>query len=214
MQRQPLLMTHRAFILARPYDIAIARACSAALTARGWLPSILLDPREWDEFPTDAIASNYWTEGRGMFGNECAARIAFSIWTHSERGDVVAKFDCDTRLTDAASQWLAGASESARCLTLAGRYCGTLWAAPRAQVAAAADLVRSMAPCRCPESGLLTKAFRYTGGLDHHPTLTLEKWMPPRPWPETAGAITLPAVCRGMSRRDAGLSMFDAQPVT
>jgi hypothetical protein len=205
-------MSHRAFIIARPYDIAIARACSAALARQGWLPSILLDPREWDEFPADAIASNYWTEGRGMFGNECAARIAESIWTNSERGDVVAKFDCDTRLTDAASQWLAGESESARCFTMAGRYCGTLWAAPRAQVAAAADLVRSMAPCRCPESGLLTKAFRHVGGLCHHQTLTLEKWLPPRPWPESAGAITLPTVCRGMSRRDAGLSMFDAQP--
>lgn len=200
---------HRAFILSRPYDLTMARRCAARLTRQGWLPLILLDPREWLDFPADCQPVPYWTRGAGMFGTFCAMAISQGILDNSAAGDIVAKFDCDVALTNAAAAWLAGATATARCFPLGGTACGTLWAAPRAQVSGALEWLAASRPCRCPESSLHIKALRRSGGMETHPTLSITKWIPPRPWPPDAGALTLPTVCRVAPRLTCGLAMME-----
>lgn len=195
-------MNHRAFILSRPEDYGMAVLCHNALTAQGWVPSILLDRAEWAVMPAGAIHAPYSTQGRGMFGVPCAAAILSSIYDHSQPGDIVAKFDCDIRLTDQASLWMHRADRG-RCFMLGNRPWGGCWAAPRSQVECAIDDLMQTAPCSCPESMLILEALKSSGRLECHTELFAEKWIPGRP--KTAGCLTLPTRCE---RRVCGEELF------
>jgi hypothetical protein len=206
-------MTARAFIVSRPQDYPLACRCAESLYWQGWRPAIMLDAREWTEVPTGAVLADYWTEGRGMFGNDCAEAILAGVLAHSRPGDIVAKFDCDIRLTDAGAEWLM--ASAARAFRIGPQAWGGCWSAPREQVVEAAEKLRTMPRCKCPESGLILDAFRRTQGrLTSYPAMTAAKWLPGRPWPATASAITLPASygeCT-MPRRVCGAALFDFRP--
>lgn len=200
-----------AAVLSRPRDFAMATACAESLRGMGWDARVMVDPSEWDTPPPAAIKASYAPERR-MVGNACFEAIIGGILANSEGSDVVAKFDCDIRLTAEASEWLLSASECARGIRQGNRIWGGMWAAPRAQLAAMAERAPSIGRCRCPESNLSVAGFRHTGGFETHPTMTVAVWMPPREWPADAAALTLPRACRTMSRADAGSAMFDIAP--
>lgn len=199
-------MNHRALILSRPEDYGMAVLCHNALAAQGWVPSIMLDRAEWAVMPSGAIHAPYSTQGRGMFGVQCATAILRGILDNSQPGDVAAKFDCDIRLTDAASDWMKAAKYRGRCFMLGYRAWGGCWAAPRAQVSAALDDLTHYPPCSCPESGLIVNAMRDVGGMEAHTELFADKWIPGRP--KTAGCLTLPTRCSMWTRKECGELLF------
>ncbi len=198
----------RAFVLSRPHDLPIAQRCAVRLAGQGWLANILLDPREWQEWPQGAIGANYWTGGRGMFGNDCAIAIADAILANSEPGDWVAKFDCDTRVNDGIAEWFSTPLQRAKIFQLGGKPWGGCWSASREQVKLARDFIAAEPPCKCPESGLFVKAFRRHGGIA--PCIyPCEKWKPFGAFPTSAGCVTLPTICRLPNRLNSGLALFD-----
>jgi hypothetical protein len=201
-------MRHFAFVLSRPSDYPMAWHCVHRLTEQGWAARIMLDREEWPaQFPM-GIHAAYSTQGRGMFGVPCAMAIASSILYHSNPGDIVAKFDCDIRLTGEASKWLMDAHDAGRAFTLGRQAWGGCWSASRLKVAEVLAKLEAAEPCSCPESALFISGFRNTpGGLFTHPDLEAAKWQPGRDWPAHAGCLTLPTRC-GIPRAECGEALF------
>ena len=189
----------------------MAWRCVHSLTAQGWASRILLDREEWPgDFPM-GLHAPYSTQGRGMFGVPCATAIASAILYHSSPGDIVAKFDCDIRLSPEASAWMMEGG-GARAFTLGRQAWGGCWSATRHQVASVLEKLHAAAPCKCPESALFISGFRHTPGhLTTHPDLEAVKWQPGREWPEHAGCLTLPFRFT-TPRAECGDAMFNLPP--
>lgn len=203
--------THRAFILCRPRDIDIARACRDHMAGRhGWRAHILIDPREWEAPPEDTLPAHYSTQNRGMFGNECAAAILDGILAHSHPGDRCIKMDCDVFLTTAASEWLATGPE-ARAYKITYRDVmpwGGIWSADHAHIAEARQHADTLKRCRCPESQLNLRCLRATGaGITLHPADQVTQWTPG----EDPGTIATLPITRRTNRTTEALALF-AQP--
>lgn len=187
----------------------MALRCLLSLSVMGWESRIIVDPSEWPEGkPPGTIAANYAGTGR-MHGNACHEAILGAMLDNSDDGDVVAKFDCDIRLSESASDWLSGASESGRGFRLGKNLWGGLWAAQRRQVARLAQIAPTIQRCNCAESHLSICGLRANGGFDPHADLVAETWRLGTGWPESAGVLTLPRKCVTASRADYGNAMFD-----
>jgi hypothetical protein len=199
---------NRAFVLSRPRDFPIAQACVERLTGFGWHARVLVDPSEWDVAPEGTVSSPYAPLGR-MVGLACHQGIMDGILDHSEHGDIVAKFDCDIRISRECSDWLQEARGGARSLRLGSKGWGGFWSAPRSQVAAVRVKSEDIRPCNCPESSLMGQGFHATSGRhEYHPELVAVKWIPGSSIKPNAGAWTLPANI-SMRRSVAGIELFD-----
>jgi len=206
-----------AFIPSSHSDYPIALLCAARCRAVGWEPIILTTAREWPcGPPLGARASDYDSQGWGMFGNWCAFAILTAIDRYAPAGPgTVAKLDADVFLTDRGAEWLAGCAGAgkARCCRLAGHPThrtawGGLWAAPRAAVAAMADYAKMARACRCPESQLCLAAASRTVGLEIVADMTAQVW---EACDHSAGAaaITLPMGRNRTTRHADAARMFD-----
>ena len=198
---------NRAFVLSRPRDFPIAQACAERLAGFGWHAKVLVDPSEWDAVPDGTISSPYAPLGR-MVGIACHQGIMDGILSASEPGDIVAKFDCDIRISRECSDWLKRAWDGARSLRLGSKGWGGFWSAPWQQVARVRERSVSLKPCNCPESSLMGLGFHgVEGGHTYHPELVAVKWIPGSSIKPNAGAWTLPANI-SMRRSVAGMELF------
>lgn len=198
---------NRAFILCRPADMAIARACQNHMQELGWIASVMIDRNEWPELPENVILADYGTQGRGMFGNKCANAIMDGIIAHSSPGDVVMKMDCDVRLSAAADSWLWQAGQAKTYSVEYGgkiQPWGGMWSATHEHVVAARVTADTLDRCKCPESYLNLKALHLTPpGLHVNPTLVTQ-WEPGGQW----GEVTTLPITRRKNRGDEGLALF------
>lgn len=203
-----------AFILSRPRDTPLVELLAAELVRHGWSPHAILDPIEWPGGLPDmvghaaVIAGNYAATHR-MTGIPCACGIADALLNHARNGDVVAKFDCDTRLLPEGYRWFAGADRFARCYALTNLLWGGCWAAPMWQVLAARSVFNRIKPCDCPESNLFVQAFRSNGGLAVERVRQARYWRMGESWPDGAGAATLLAGARLRVERARELFSID-----
>lgn len=197
----------RAFILCRPSDMPIARACQAHMRALGWHADIMIDPREWSEMPSDTIPGYYGTQGRGMFGNACAAAILDGIIMHSHPGDVVIKMDCDVRISPEASEWLSQAGQAkAMQVEYWGKIqsWGGMWSATHEHAVEARAHADSLKRCQCAESYLNLKCLHQTSpGLEIRQELVAQ-WQPGEP----RGFVATLPITRRADRVVEGLRIF------
>ena len=203
-------MIKRAFILSRPYDIDIARMCYIRMEKLGVSAHILVDPREWEEQPADTLPAFYSTKKRGMFGNDCASAILDGMIEHSVPGDRLIKMDCDTWLSQEATDWLTG-DPRARAMKINYRQVmpwGGCWSATHEHLLAARAHADTLNRCSCPESALNLRCLNYTPpGLELHPTAIVEQWSPEHPSPSYAA--TLP-IARRRERYTEAAALFQS----
>jgi len=196
----------RAFIVSRPTDIDLARACKARMKDLGWEASIMVDPREWESVPDDTISAKYSTLGRGMFGNACATGITDGIIENSQPGDVVMKMDCDIWISHEASDWFSSPTKAraTRIMYRKNIAWGGCWSATREHLQAARITADTIGRCNCPESYLNLHALALTEPrLEYHGTLATQ-------WEggERGFVATLP-ITRRRHRQTEGLALFD-----
>jgi hypothetical protein len=201
------------FIPSRPRDLPIADKCAAHLRAFGFTAITLLDRKELPlvplHLPPDRVLADYATP-RGMHGVSCALGLATAILQHTQPGDIVAKIDCDIRLTPTGAAWLSAVTTGsmAHAFSISTRAWGGVWAAPRETLIPIAEKLATTDECECPESNLFLSAFRHHGGISYHATDRAIPWLPGRPFPPYAAGYTLPT--RTTSRLTAGLALFEA----
>jgi hypothetical protein len=197
----------RAFILCRPADMQIARACQKRMQALGWIASVMIDRSEWPELPENVILADYGTQGRGMFGNKCANAIMDGIIANSHPGNVVMKMDCDVWISDEANDWLWQAGKAKTYSVEYGgkiQPWGGMWSATHEHVVAARVTADTLERCRCAESYLNLKALHLTApGLHVNPTLVTQ-WEPGG----SLGVVATLPITRRKNRGDEGLALF------
>lgn len=201
----------RAFILCRPFDMPIARACQKRMKELGWIASVMVDPREWETLPDDVVCSNYSTLGHGMYGNDCAANIVSGILNHSNPGDIVMKMDCDVWLSDEANEWFTSAVKAKGLrVTLRGNLAwGGAWSATYEHLLRAQDKAKTFKRCRCPESFANLKALALTEpGIEYHPT-KVTQWAG-----GDRGVVSTLPIFRRQNRLTEGLALFNTIATT
>jgi hypothetical protein len=197
----------RAFILCRPADMQIARACQNRMQALGWIASVMIDRGEWPELPENVILADYGTQGRGMFGNKCANAIMDGIIAHSHPGDVVMKMDCDVWISDEANDWL---SQVGQAKTYSVEYGGKIqpwggmWSATHEHVVTARVTADTLERCRCAESYLNLKALHRTPPLLHVNETLVTQWEPGG----SLGIVATLPITRRKNRGDEGMALF------
>jgi hypothetical protein len=139
--------------------------------------------------------------GKGMFGNQCAESIVQGILDYSNPGDRVAKFDCDIRLTEDASDWfMVGESKA---FTQNGGVWGGCWSSSREALEEAFDRLKSKDRCRCPESSLIARSLEIVPATGK---VAIE-WNIGHKWPDVP-CVTLPRTCKPHRRAESGAALF------
>lgn len=197
----------RAFILSRKGDYWLAEKCRDRLNAQGWSAFIMIDPKEWDSAPEEALHASYSPGIKGMNGNKVALGILAGILAHSNHGDRVMKMDCDIWMSDEIAQWLAY-GDAAKCFMLhrPGKRSlawGGIWSANRDHVEQAIAFENEK--CNCPESVLNVRALHKTRGILAHPSISITEWEIGMP---RSGICTLPIV-RTNPRVATGKALFE-----
>ncbi len=198
---------NRAFILSRPLDYWMAILCAGRLNSQGWTAQIMIDLTEWQVQPLGSVCASYNPKGRGMLGNEVAEGIMRGMLDHSQDGDLIAKFDCDIWLSDAASEWLQS-GEIARCFKLKRPHrddleWGGCWAAKREQVVNA--LAFENRKCRCPESVLNLIALQNTGGFEMHDSFFATEYF----IGDKRSDVSTTPITRKYPRMEIAVALFD-----
>ena len=178
------------------------------LSSQGWNPRIVLDSKEHKNHDWQYLYADYAQPEKGMYGTKCAKAIAEIILGFSSPGDIVAKFDCDIRMSDGVSDWMKAATIKARSVPLANRHWGGFWSCPREQLARVAESLANEKPRGCAESNIFLDWFTFNGGQDFHPTLISAGWLPDRTMAENVGVMTLPSKCAPFDRLECGLALF------
>ena len=184
------------------------------LNSQGWTPRIVLDYNEHEYYDWQYLYADYAQPGKGMYGTKCAKAIADIILGFSSTGDIVAKFDCDIRMSDEISEWMKSATTKARSVPLANRHWGGFWSCPREQLEKVAEYLETVKPCGCAESNIFLDAFALCGGQDFHPTQISAGWLPDRTMAENVGVVTLPSKCDPFDRLECGLAIFQKSFLT
>lgn len=202
-------MLKHAYIVCRPSDVPIAEKSIEHLKSYGWVPTVLFDYHEVDFPPIPGSYRIPYAGPRGMHGVPCARNIGLAIRDFGRNAEIVAKFDCDIRLTDLGNQWLSGTTDQARCFQIGPRPWGGCWSSSKLQLLHVLDKLFKVADCDCPESNLFLSGFKNTGGYLIPENLPAIPWIPGRPFTQQAGCHTLPSRCTTAPRVQCGLALFD-----